>query len=94
MRTVALVESPAQLLNVVEWAHHAGAEPDVLILAPKNETSRWQLRCMARLAREAGLAVSWHEPRLGGAAIARTVRSLAGISPASTGWSWAIPSPG
>lgn len=78
MRTVALVESPAQLLNVVEWAHHAGAEPDVLILAPKNETSRWQLRCMARLAREAGLAVSWHEPRLGGAAIARTVRSLAG----------------
>jgi hypothetical protein len=78
MRTVALVESPAQLLNVVEWAHHAGAEPDVLILAPKNETSRWQLRCMARLARETGLTVTWHEARLGGAAIARTVRSLAG----------------
>lgn len=78
MRTVALVESPAQLLNVVEWAHHAGAEPDVLILAPKIETSRWQLRCMARLARQAGLTVTWHEARLGGAAIARTVRSLAG----------------
>jgi hypothetical protein len=78
VRTVALVESPAQLLNVVEWAHHTGAEPDVLILAPKNETSRWQLRCMARLAREAGLSVGWHEPRLGGAAIARTVRGLAG----------------
>ena len=78
MRTVALVESPAQLLNVVEWAHQDRAAPTVLILAPKGETSRWQLRCMARLAREAGLTVTWHEPRLGGAAIARTVRSLAG----------------
>jgi hypothetical protein len=63
---------------VVEWAYDAGTEPDVLILAPKNETSRWQLRCMARLAREAGLTVTWHEARLGGAAVARTVRSLAG----------------
>jgi hypothetical protein len=83
MRTVALVESPAQLLNVVEWAHHDGVDgsagdTSVLILAPKTETSRWQLRCMARLAREAGLTVAWHEARLGGAAIARTVRSLAG----------------
>lgn len=83
MRTVALVESPAQLLNVVEWAHHAADVSDlgntsVLILAPKIETSRWQLRCTARLAREAGLTVTWHEARLGGAAIARTVRSLAG----------------
>jgi hypothetical protein len=88
MKTVALVESPAQLLNVVEWAHHAGADGparssptpaavSVLILAPRSETSRWQLRCMARLARESGLTVTWHEPRLGGAAIARTVRSLA-----------------
>ena len=50
----------------------------MLILAPRNETSRWQLRSMAQLAREAGLEVRWHEPRLGGAAIARTVRSLAG----------------
>jgi hypothetical protein len=31
---------------------------------------------MAALAREAGLRVDWHEPRLGGAATARTVRSL------------------
>lgn len=86
MKTVALVESPAQLLNVVEWAHHdrgrtAGgraAELTVLVLAPRNETTRWQLRCMAQLAREAGHAVAWREPRLGGAAIARTVRALAG----------------
>jgi hypothetical protein len=32
---------------------------------------------MAQLAREAGLTVGWHEPRLGGAAIARTARALA-----------------
>ncbi|HYI58105.1 MAG TPA: hypothetical protein VEX66_08055 [Microlunatus sp.] len=76
MSTVALVESPAQLLNVVEWAHLEGTAATVLILAPRNETSRWQLRSMAQLAREAGLEVRWREPRLGGAAIARTVRSL------------------
>ncbi len=34
MRTVALVESPAQLLNVVEWAHHDAADP-----------SAWRIRC-------------------------------------------------
>jgi hypothetical protein len=83
MRTVALVESPAQLLNVVEWSHHEQARSgpvqlSVLILAPTSDTTRWQLRSMAQLSREAGLEVLWHEPRLGGAAIARTVRSLSG----------------
>ena len=33
---------------------------------------------MAALAREAGHPVAWHEPRLGGAAVARSVRALAG----------------
>lgn len=78
MKTVTLVESPAQLLNVVEWAYRFRVRPSVLVLAPTNETSRWQLRTMAELARDAGLTVSWHEPRSGGAAIARTVRALAG----------------
>lgn len=81
MKTVALVESPAQLLNVVEWAHQQQTRPAVLILAPTGEITRWQLRGTARLARGAGLDVTWHDPRLGGAAIAAiaaTVRSLAG----------------
>ncbi|HEU5487087.1 MAG TPA: hypothetical protein VFU98_19445, partial [Microlunatus sp.] len=78
MNTVALVESPAQLLNVVEWSAHEQCTPTVLVLAPRNETSRWQLRSMAQLAREVGLELRWREPRLGGAAIARTVRSLTG----------------
>ena len=86
MKTVALVESPAQLLNVVEWAYSAPdgegrpepTEVSVLILAPRSSTTRWQLRSMASVARGAGLNVRWHEPRLGGAAIARTVRALTG----------------
>ena len=80
LRTLALVESPAQLLNVVEWAAQAGeaaADLRVTVLAPTNEASRRQLRAMAALARETGLDVAWHEPRMGGAATARTVRSLA-----------------
>ncbi|SDS71600.1 hypothetical protein SAMN04488543_2249 [Friedmanniella luteola] len=80
MRSSALVESPAQLLNVVEWAHQAGEPRDdltVIVLAPTNEATRRQLRAMSALAREDGLEVLWHEPRLGGAATARTVRSLA-----------------
>ncbi len=80
MRTSALVESPAQLLNVVEWAYQAGEPEDdltVTVLAPTNEASRRQLRAMLALARPDGLDVVWHEPRLGGAATARPVRSLA-----------------
>lgn len=80
MKSLALVESPAQLLNVVEWADQVlGGSIDltVVVLAPRNELSRRQLRATAVLAREAGLKVQWHEPRQGGASTARTVRALA-----------------
>ncbi len=80
MHSFALVASPGQLLNVVEWAHQAGeplADLSVTVLAPPDEVSRRQLRAMATLAREDGLSVLWHELRHGGAATARTVRSLA-----------------
>jgi hypothetical protein len=79
--SMALVESPAQLLNVLEWAHTTGTTGDSLslvVLAPRLELSRLQLRRMAAIARTLGFAVHWHEPRLGGASTARTVRSLAG----------------
>ena len=81
MLTAALVESPAQLLNVIEWADQSGEPPgqiSVNVLAPSNERSRRQLRATAVLARENGLDVVWHEPRLGGAETARTVRALTG----------------
>ena len=77
---LALVESPAQLLNVIELAQ---LEDDLIglkiaILAPVAGLTRTQLRSMIPLAREAGHTVSWHEPRLGGLAVARSLRALAG----------------
>lgn len=78
--SVALVESPAQLLNVLEWAHHTrttGADLALVVLAPRQEMTRLQLRRMADIARGLGFGVQWHEPRLGGASTARTVRALA-----------------
>jgi hypothetical protein len=77
---LALVESPAQLLNVIELAQ---LEDDLVglkiaVLAPVAGLTRTQLRSMIVLAREAGHPVSWHEPRLGGLAVARSLRALAG----------------
>ncbi|HEY9471980.1 MAG TPA: hypothetical protein VIQ76_20430, partial [Propionibacteriaceae bacterium] len=77
---LALVESPAQLLNVIELAQ---LEDDLVglkiaVLAPVAVPTRTQLRSMIPLAREAGHTVSWHEPRLGGLAVARSLRALGG----------------
>jgi hypothetical protein len=77
---LALVESPAQLLNVMELAK---LEDDLVglkiaVLAPVAGLTRTQLRSMIVLAREAGHTISWHEPRLGGLAVARSLRALAG----------------
>ena len=77
---LALVESPAQLLNVIELARH---EDDltgvkIAVLAPSAGPTRSQLRSMVTLGREAGHTISWHEPRLGGMAVARSVRAVAG----------------
>jgi hypothetical protein len=77
---LALVESPAQLLNVIELAQHEDdlAGLKIAVLAPVAGLTRTQLRSMIVLARDAGNVVSWHEPRLGGLAVARSVRALAG----------------
>ena len=77
---LALVESPAQLLNVIELAQHEDdlAGLKIAVLAPVAGLTRIQLRSMIVLARDAGNVVSWHEPRLGGLAVARSVRALAG----------------
>ena len=75
-----MVESPAQLLNVIELAQHEDdlAGLKIAVLAPVAGLTRTQLRSMIALARDAGNTVSWHEPRLGGLAVARSVRALAG----------------
>ncbi|GAA2487134.1 hypothetical protein [Streptomyces gobitricini] len=75
---LAFVESPVQLLNVLEWAHHAG-RPDLLVvvLSPTDPMSRGQLRRMAGLARDEGFAVRWQEARGGRGSLARALRELA-----------------
>ncbi|MFD6419801.1 hypothetical protein [Streptomyces sp. NPDC060194] len=86
VRTLAFVESPVQLLNVLEWdhAHRAGAagegraeRPTVVVLPPLDPMSRGQLRRMAELARDEGMTVRWQEARGGANAPVRTVRELA-----------------
>ena len=77
---LALVESPAQLLNVIELGFRdaeLGAMP-IAVLAPTAGPTRTQLRATMALARQAGHEVTWHEPRIGGASVARTIRALAG----------------
>jgi hypothetical protein len=75
-----MVESPAQLLNVVEAAFRlpALAGLPIAVLAPTAGPTRSQLRAMVGLASEAGHELSWYEPRHGPAGVARTVRALAG----------------
>jgi hypothetical protein len=77
---LALVESPAQLLNVIELAQYEDdlAGLKIAVLAPRAGITRTQLRSMIALARQVGHPVSWHEPRFGGVAIARSVGALAG----------------
>jgi hypothetical protein len=77
---LALVESPAQLLNVIELGFQdaeLGAMP-IAVLAPTAGPTRTQLRATMALARQAGHVVTWREPRIGGASVARTIRALAG----------------
>ncbi|MFE7857541.1 hypothetical protein [Streptomyces sp. NPDC057403] len=79
--TLAFVESPVQLLNVLEWAHaHApDAELALVVLAPTDPMTRGQLRRMAELAREEGHTVRWEEARGGPAAPFQTVGGLTGL---------------
>lgn len=62
-RTLAFVESPVQLLNVLEWAHTRapGAELTLVVLSPVDPMTRGQLRRMAELARKEGHEIRWEE---------------------------------
>ncbi|MFE1292273.1 hypothetical protein [Streptomyces sp. NPDC058751] len=80
--TLAFVESPVQLLNVLEWAHaHDGAAPGagltLVVLSPNDPMTRGQLRRMAELARDEGHTVRWEEARGGTTAPFRTIGGLA-----------------
>lgn len=84
--TLAFVESPVQLLNVLEWAHaHAlrdagggtGAGLTLVVLSPNDPMTRGQLRRMAELARDEGYEVRWEEARGGTTAPFHTIAGLA-----------------
>ncbi|MHB9759231.1 hypothetical protein ACYBSK_33040 [Streptomyces sp. BYX5S] len=75
--TLCFVESPVQLLNVLEWAHHRQVTATVVVLSPTDPMTRGQLRRMAELARTEGHAVRWEEARGGAAAPFQTIGGLA-----------------
>nr|WP_202447531.1 hypothetical protein [Streptomyces sp. SID5468] len=77
-----MVESPVQILNLLEWVHErrtAGEDDRVtaVVLPPRDPMSRGQIRRMAELARDEGLALRWCEPRTATAGPLRTLTALA-----------------
>ena len=78
MTALALVESPVQLLHVIEWCHATGTGEDTRIagLAPRDRTSREQLRAMLGYAEEEGTASRWYDPRRSPAALLATIVGL------------------
>ncbi|MFI6939460.1 hypothetical protein ACIBI4_09325 [Streptomyces sp. NPDC050418] len=83
--TLAFVESPVQLLNVLEWAHTCAhsAPLTVIVLSPTDPMTRGQLRRMAELARDEGHSVRWEEARGGSTAPLRTIGGLTSLLRAS-----------
>lgn len=82
---LAFVESPAQLLNAVEWAYASGVEARLVVLGPPEPVTRFQLHRLSELVRRDGFAVEWVEvrdrvrgPRLL-AALGRRVRAAATV---------------
>ncbi|WP_431783225.1 hypothetical protein [Streptomyces chumphonensis] len=78
--TLAFVESPVQLLNVLEWAHvrfRDAAALTLVVLPPHDPMTRGQLRRMAQLARDEGHVVDWSEARGTTSAPLKTVLRLA-----------------
>jgi len=82
--TLALVESPAQFLHVLEWCHveRCAERTHLAVLAPTDQTTVEQLRSMADFAEEEGIPLSWHTPRE--SAVSR-VRTLAELRPVVAG---------
>ncbi|MFJ9641293.1 hypothetical protein [Streptomyces sp. NPDC101178] len=80
---LAFVESPVQLLNVLEWTHAMGGDDPagttVVVLPPVDPMSRGQLRRMAELARDEGITVRWQEARGDSGAPLKALRALAGL---------------
>jgi len=76
--TLALVESPVQLLHTLEWCHSAepAADTRIAVLAPRDPAGRRQLEAMLGFAEEEGIEAEWYEPRRRLGTLARTVTRL------------------
>lgn len=81
--TLALVESPTQLLNVAEWAYVSGAvdDLDVAVLAPRDMHTVRQIGRVAELVARLGLGVRTYPVRsrtpAGAARAAQVLQSMA-----------------
>ncbi|GAB3704766.1 hypothetical protein [Mariniluteicoccus flavus] len=76
-RTLALVDSPAQLLNAVEWAYATGEHARIVQVGPPDPTNRLQMHRVGELARASGFSVGWCEARLSRVGQVRALGSLA-----------------
>ncbi len=75
--TLALVESPAQLLNAVEWLDATPeADARLVVLAPQRAESRRQLASTVRLVSGPRVEVEWYEPRRAARDMARVLATL------------------
>lgn len=76
--TIALVDNPAQFLNVLEWCHQeqSAARTRLLVLAPTDPVTLEQLRAMCDFAEEEGIEVEWHFPRISVLAGLRVIADL------------------
>jgi hypothetical protein len=76
--TLALVESPAQFLHVLEWCHaeQSAERTRMAVLAPSDAATVDQLRSMADFAEEEGIEVGWHAPRASALEGVRTIGRL------------------
>ncbi len=82
---LAFAESPAQLLNALEWAHaeNARAYARLVILGPSDPTTRFQLHRLSDLARADGFEVVWAEVRSGAGAVRELARLAQQVRPAA-----------
>lgn len=78
--TLALIESPAQLLHLLEWCHveQSSDRTRLAVLLPEDAGTVTQLRSMADFAEEEGIEVDWYFPRESALAGLRTVAALRG----------------
>lgn len=76
--TLAFVESPAQLLNAVEWAAATDSDPRLIVLGPPEPVTRLQLHRLGDLVTKAGFRLEWAEVRgtSGASTLARYVREV------------------